>query len=50
MAALAMTGVIKGASTEKLYPKIRESFVQGVRLENYPFSTKYLRTNHLRIY
>ena len=40
-AALAMTGAIKGSSTEKLYQELRINiFAQGIGLENYVFSTK----------
>ena len=50
-AALAMTGAIKGSSTEKLYQELGIEDLRSRRwFRKLCFSTKHLRTNHLCIY
>ena len=43
-AAIAITGAIRGTSSEKLYQELPED-----GLGNYVYSTKYIRINHLLI-
>ena len=48
---VAILGAIKGSSTEKLYQELGIEHLRSRRwFRKYAFSTKYLRTNYLRIY